>query len=74
VRLDRPARWWRQQDSLRTTRQTWDAWNAHDPDSFLKLLDDDFVSESDTVPAPLRGREAARQSMQMYMKAFPELF
>jgi len=39
-----------------------------------KLLDDDFVSESDTVPAPLRGREAARQSMQMHMKAFPELF
>ena len=62
-----------EQDNLRVARQGWDAWNAHDPDSFVKLIADDFVSESDTVPAPLRGREAARQSMQMYFKAFPGL-
>jgi len=25
------------QDNLRVARQGWDAWNAHDPDSFVKL-------------------------------------
>jgi steroid delta-isomerase-like uncharacterized protein len=62
-----------EQENLRIARQNFAAWNAHDPDEFIKLIDDDFVSESDTVPAPLRGREAARQSMQMYLKAFPDL-
>ena len=62
-----------EQDNLRLTRQVWDAWNAHDPEAFIKLLDDNFISESDTLPASLRGREAARQSMQMYLKAFPDL-
>jgi steroid delta-isomerase-like uncharacterized protein len=62
-----------EQDNLRIARQGWDAWNAHDPDSFVKLIADDFVSESDTLPTPLRGRDGARQSMQMYIKAFPDL-
>ena len=44
-----------------------------DSDSFVKLIADDFVSESDTLPTPLRGRDGARQSMQMYIKAFPDL-
>ena len=44
-----------EQDNLRIARQGWDAWNAHDPDGFVKLIADDFVSESDTVPTPLRG-------------------
>jgi len=62
-----------EQDNLRIARQGWDAWNAHDPDSFVKLIADDFVSESDTLPTPLRGRDGARQSMQMYIKAFSDL-
>ena len=59
-----------EQDNLRVARQGFDAWNAHDSDSFVKLIADDFVSESDTLPTPLRGRDGARQSMQMYIKAF----
>jgi len=59
-----------EQDNLRVARQGSDAWNAHDSDSFVKLIADDFVSESDTLPTPLRGRDGARQSMQMYIKAF----
>ena len=62
-----------EQDNLRVARQGFDAWNAHDSDSFVKLIADDFVSESDTLPIPLRGRDGARQSMQMYIKAFPDL-
>jgi steroid delta-isomerase-like uncharacterized protein len=62
-----------EQDNVRIARQGWAAWNAHDPDSFVKLIADDFVSESDTLPTPLRGRDGARQSMQMYIKAFPDL-
>jgi steroid delta-isomerase-like uncharacterized protein len=62
-----------EQDNLRVARQSFDAWNAHDSDGFVKLIVDDFVSESDTLPAPLRGRDGARQSMQMYIKAFPDL-
>ena len=62
-----------EQDNLRFARQGFDAWNAHDPDAFISMVADDFVSESDTLPAPLRGRDGARQSMQMYIEAFPDL-
>jgi steroid delta-isomerase-like uncharacterized protein len=62
-----------EQDNLRLARQGYDAWNAHDTDRFVNLLADDFVEESDTQPAPLRGPDGARQSMEMYIKAFPDL-
>jgi predicted ester cyclase len=39
----------------------------------VKLLDEKHVVESDTLPAPLTGREAGRQFMQMYVSAFPDL-
>ena len=60
-------------DNLRLARAVFDAWNAHDSDGFVKLLDKDYVSESDTLPEPLRGRDGARESMQMYLRAFPDL-
>jgi len=61
------------QDNLRVARQGFDAWNAHDSNSFVKLIAEDYIAESDTQPAPLRGRDGARQSMEMYIKAFPDL-
>ena len=60
-------------DNVKTVRQMFDAWNAHDPDRWLKLLDEKYVSESDTLPATVSGREAARQFMMVYLKAFPDL-
>ena len=39
----------------------------------MKLLDEKHVVESDTLPAPLTGRDAGRQFMQMYVSAFPDL-
>ena len=60
-------------ENLQISRQTWDAWNAHDPAGYLKFLDANYVIESDTIPQPIRGLEAARGFMQMYVDAFPDL-
>jgi steroid delta-isomerase-like uncharacterized protein len=61
------------QDNVKIVRQMFDAWNAHDPDRLLKFLDEKFVSESDTNPGARAGRDAARQTMMTYVKAFPDL-
>ena len=61
------------QDNVKIVRQMFDAWNAHDPDRLVKLLDEKYMSESDTVPSPINGREGARQFMLAYVKAFPDL-
>ncbi len=60
-------------DNLRIARQSWDAWNAHDVDGVLKVLDEKHVWETDTLPAPVVGRDGYRQAMQMYLTAFPDL-
>jgi hypothetical protein len=36
-----------------------DAWNAHDVNAWLKILDEQHRWESNTLPAPLIGRDAA---------------
>jgi steroid delta-isomerase-like uncharacterized protein len=61
------------QDNIKVVRQVFDAWNAHDPDRYVKLLDEKWVAESDTLPTTLSGREAGRQFMAMYVVAFPDL-
>jgi steroid delta-isomerase-like uncharacterized protein len=60
-------------DNLAIVRQSWDAWNAHDPDAWIKLLHETHVTESDTLPQPVRGHEGARAFIEMYIKAFPDL-
>jgi len=47
-------------ENLQLARKMWDTWNTHDPASYLKLLDEKYTLESDTVPQPIRGLEAAR--------------
>ena len=61
------------QDNIKVARQVFDAWNAHDPDRYVKLLDEHWTAESDTLPMTLTGREAGRQFMAMYVTAFPDL-
>jgi steroid delta-isomerase-like uncharacterized protein len=61
------------QENVKVVRQMFEAWNAHEPDRLVKLLDEKYMTESDTVPAPIHGREATRQFMQVYIKAFPDL-
>jgi predicted ester cyclase len=61
------------QDTLRIARQLWDAWNAHDADAVVKTLDEKHVWETDTLPAPVVGRDGYRQAMHLYLTAFPDL-
>lgn len=60
-------------DAMDIARESIKAWNAHDPDGVARLVSNDFVSESDTLPAALRGQDAVRQVVQMYLRAFPDL-
>jgi len=62
-----------EQDNLRIARQAFDAWNAHDPERYVKNLDEKWRAESDTLPAPLSGRAAARDFLKLYVTAFPDL-
>ena len=62
-----------EQEMLRIDRELWDAWNTHDPERYTKLLDENWVAESDTIHAPITGRLAAREFMNMYVTAFPDL-
>jgi steroid delta-isomerase-like uncharacterized protein len=62
-----------EQDNVRIVRESWDAWNAHDIEGVLKILDEKHVWETDTLPAPVVGRDGYRQAMQMYITAFPDL-
>ena len=62
-----------EKDNLELVRKSFDAWNAHDPVRYSKLLDEKYVQESDTLPQAITGREAGREAMQMYLKAFPDL-
>ncbi len=62
-----------EQENVRIERELWDAWNAHDPERYTKILDEKWMAESDTVPTPIVGRDAAREFMKMYVSAFPDL-
>lgn len=61
------------QENLQIARKVFEAWNAHDPNRYVALLDQGHVWEADTLPQTVRGRDAARHTMQMYMSAFPDL-
>ena len=61
------------QDNIRVVREAFDAWNDHNVERQLKLLDEKHIAESDTIPQPAIGREAFRQFMQIYLVAFPDL-
>jgi steroid delta-isomerase-like uncharacterized protein len=62
-----------EQENLQIGRRVFEAWNAHDPNRYAALLDPGHVWETDTLPQTVRGRDAARQTMQMYLGAFPDL-
>lgn len=62
-----------EQDNRRITEEALAAINAHDPDGYLKYLDDSYVWENDAFPAPIRGREGARQVVAAYFAAIPDV-
>jgi steroid delta-isomerase-like uncharacterized protein len=60
-------------DNRRIVEEMYAALNTHDPDRYVKNLDDSYVLESDAFPTPVRGREGAKQATAMYFKAFPDI-
>lgn len=62
-----------EQENIRVFQEIMAAFNAHDLDRLSRLIDKEHIMESDTLLAPLHGREAWRQAMQMYFHAFPDL-
>ncbi len=61
------------QENLQIARKIFEAWNVRDVNRYATLLDEGHVWETDTLPQTIRGRDAARHAMQMYMTAFPDL-
>ncbi len=61
-----------EQENARTIREVFDVWNAHDPDRYVKRLGDSWTAESDTIPAPVTGRDGAREFMKVYVTGFPD--
>ena len=49
------------------------AWNAHDPDAFVKMFANDFVWNDATMPEPMRDLTQARQYFAAWMTAFPDM-
>jgi len=62
-----------ERENLEASREIWTALNAHDMDRWAKLLDEGFLWQTDTLGAPVSGREAARRTMQAYFTGFPDL-
>ncbi len=61
-----------EQDNMRVMRELFDAANAHDVERIVERVDEAYIAESDTLPAPMRGREEYRQFLQMFYTAFPD--
>jgi predicted ester cyclase len=61
-----------EQNNRHVVEQAFAALNGHDVDTYLKLLDDSFVSESE-LSGPISGPDGVRKMLQMYLTAFPDL-
>lgn len=54
--------------------EAFESWNAHDPETYVSLLDPNHMIEGDTVPGGrLVGRSGALEYMQMFITGFPDL-
>ncbi len=49
------------------------AWDGHDADGFADLLADDFVWTDLTLPEPMRTKEQARQYIEAWFTALPDM-
>jgi steroid delta-isomerase-like uncharacterized protein len=61
-----------EQNNRHVVEQAFAALNAHDIGTYLKLLDDSFVSESE-LSGHINGPDGVRKMLQMYLTAFPDL-
>jgi steroid delta-isomerase-like uncharacterized protein len=49
------------------------AWNRHDMDTVVAMLDPNFVEYTPAVPEPVRGRDAYRKIQEPMFSAFPDV-
>jgi ketosteroid isomerase-like protein len=49
------------------------AWDAHDADAWAELFADDFVIYDWSSPEPIRDKEGARQYLNAWTGAFPDM-
>ncbi len=61
------------QDLERIDDQGIAAWDGHDPGRFADLLGDGFVWTDLTVPEPMRTKAQAREYVQAWLTAFPDM-
>jgi len=61
-----------EKENAQIAEQVIAAINARDLDRYASFLDENYVSESEMAPEPIRGRQAARQQMEMRIAAFPD--
>jgi steroid delta-isomerase-like uncharacterized protein len=59
--------------NLEVIRNSFQALNAHDAHAFAATLDSTYVLETDTLPSPVHGPQAAGEVLEPYWKAFPDL-
>jgi steroid delta-isomerase-like uncharacterized protein len=62
-----------EKENAQLAEQVVAAINARDFERYASLLDESYVVESEMLPGPIRGREAARQAMEMRVAAFPDM-
>ena len=61
------------QDNLKLDEENFAAWNAHDIERSLAVYSDEVVWTDIGSPQPLHGKEAARQYIQGWFSAFPDI-
>src|SRR5215469_3699985 len=62
-----------EQDNAEHYQEAIAAINNRDIDAYVELLDESIVLETELAPAPIQGRDAARQLIQSYFDGIPDL-
>lgn len=62
------------EDVAKRLRDAFAAYNRHDLEPYLAMMDPDYVAYDPSSPEPIiRGREAARKANEGLFKSFPDL-
>ena len=61
------------EEVARINDQVLAAWDSHDADALVNLLADDFLWVDLALPEPMRSKDQARQFVQGWFTAFPDI-
>jgi len=61
------------QEMQRLDDQGIKAWDDHDPEAWAAMFADNFEWSDDSQPGPLNTKESAKQFMQAWITAFPDM-